>query len=143
MGRVPMVLPPPKDAPPFAAACGRANAQLAYAAPDGLHIGGQPGSKKEDVFPFRPQWLNRNDLLYTADGHIKRRSMLGDAIIEIPFRAHLTLQKSTYLVSHRVLDAAQVQRVNGIASPAVAPNGGSIAFVALGDVWLLPLGGVP
>jgi Tol biopolymer transport system component len=142
-GREQTVMPPPKDAPPFAAACGRVNAPLAYAAADGLHIAGQPVSKKEDVFPFRPQWLNRVDLLYTADGHIKRRSAIGDAIVEIPFRAHLTLQRSTYAVSHRLLDATDVRRVNGIASPAVAPNGGSIAFVAMGDVWLLPLGGMP
>src|SRR5882672_7828489 len=27
----------------------------------------------EDVFPFRPQWISRNELLYTADGKIKRR----------------------------------------------------------------------
>ena len=142
-GRDRLVMPPPKDAPPFAPACGRANSPLAYAAPDGLHIGGQPVSKKEDVFPFRPQWMNRTDLLYTADGHIKRRSMLGDAIVDIPFRAHLSVQKSTYVVSHRALDTTDVQRVNGIAGPAVAPDGRAIAFVAMGDVWILPLGGVP
>ena len=84
-----------KDVPlPFAPACGRNNAELAYASIDGLHVGGQPVSKKEDVFPSRPQWLNRNDLLYTADGHIKRRSMLGDTATEIPFRANVTLQRS-------------------------------------------------
>ena len=27
----------------------------------------------EDVFPFRPQWISQNQLLYTADGRIKRR----------------------------------------------------------------------
>src|SRR5439155_22593567 len=27
----------------------------------------------EDVFPFLPQWVSPTDLLYTADGHIKRR----------------------------------------------------------------------
>lgn len=128
---------------PFAPACGRSNQQLAYASIDGLHIGGQPVSKKEDVFPFRPQWLSRNDILYTADGHIKRRSILGDTITDIPFRANVTLQRSTYTIAHRPLDITEPQRVNGIVSPVVAPNGQSIAFVAVGDVWILPLGGVP
>jgi Tol biopolymer transport system component len=142
-GRDRLVLPA-KDSPlPFAPACGRSNAQLAYASIDGLHIGGQPVSKKEDVFPFRPQWLSRNDLLYTADGHIKRRSILGDTITEIPFRIGVTLQRSTYTIAHRLLDTTDPQRVAGIVSPAVAPNGRSIAFVAIGDVWILPLGGVP
>ena len=128
---------------PFAPACGRSNAQLAYASIDGLHIGGQPVSRKEDVFPSRPQWLSRNDLLYVADGHVKRRSLLGDTVTEIPFRASVTLQRSTYTIAHRLLDTTETQRVSGIVSPVVAPNGQSIAFVAMGDVWILPLGGVP
>ena len=33
------------------------------------------------------------------------------------------------------------QRVNGIVKPAVSPDGRSIAFTALGDLWLLPVGG--
>jgi Tol biopolymer transport system component len=143
-GRERLVMPKPKDRPlPFAPACGRVNPDLAYASPDGLHIGQQPVSKREDVFPFRPQWLSRVDLLYTADGHIKRRSALGASITEIPFKASVTLQRSASAIAHRLLDTTDVQRVNGIVAPMVAPNGRSIAFVAMGDVWILPLGGVP
>src|SRR5262245_28477029 len=143
-GRERLVMPRPKDGPmPFAPACGRANSELAYAGPDGLHIGGQPVSKREDVFPFRPQWLSRVDLLYTADGHIKRRSALGDSTTDIPFKASITLQRSTSAIAHRLLDTTDVQRVNGIVGPVVAPDVRSIAFVAMGDVWILPLGGVP
>src|SRR4030095_2703199 len=143
-GRERLVMPKPKDGPlPFAPACGRANSEFAYASPDGRQLGGRPMTKREDMFPFRPQWLTRVDLLYPADGHIKRRSALGDSTVDIPFKASVTLQRSTYAIVHRLLDTTEVQRINGIVGPAVAPNGSSIAFVALGDVWLLPLGGVP
>jgi Tol biopolymer transport system component/imidazolonepropionase-like amidohydrolase len=143
-GRERLVMPKPKDRPlPFAPACGRVNPDLAYASPDGLHIGGRPVSKREDVFPFRPQWISRIDLLYTADGRIKRRTALGDAIVEIPFTAKVSLQRPAYTIAHRLVDTTQPQRVNGIVNPAVSPDGRSIAFVAMSDVWLLPLGGIP
>ncbi|OLC40193.1 MAG: hypothetical protein AUH43_26925, partial [Acidobacteria bacterium 13_1_40CM_65_14] len=133
-----------KDVPmPSAPACGRSSAQVAFASPDGLYVAGQPVTKTEDVFPFRPQWLRRNEILYTADGRIKRRSIDTETVVDIPFRASVKLQRSTYTIAHRPLDTTEPQRVTGIVSPAVAPNGRSIAFVAMGDLWILPLGGVP
>src|SRR5439155_15805727 len=59
---------------PAAPACGRVNAPAAFSSASGLYVAGQPVTKKEDVFPFRPQWIRRNEILYTANGHIKRRS---------------------------------------------------------------------
>ena len=38
-----------------------------------LMLGTQELAASEDVFPFRAQWLSANELLYTADGKIKRR----------------------------------------------------------------------
>jgi Tol biopolymer transport system component len=98
----------------------------------------------EDVFPFRPQWLSPTELLYTADGHIKRRAVTDSRAITIPFRARVSLQRSSFTIAHRTLEPATPQRVNGIVSPVVSPDGRSIAFVALGDLWLLPVeGGTP
>jgi len=94
----------------------------------------------EDVFPFRPQWLSANELLYTADGRIKRRALTDGSATTIPFRARVSLHRSSYTIAHRTLDPAGPQRVNGIVSPVVSPDGRSIAFVALGDLWLLPVG---
>jgi Tol biopolymer transport system component len=94
----------------------------------------------EDVFPFRPQWLSSGELLYTADGHIKRRTLNDSAPATIPFSAKVSLQRATYTPAHRTLDPAGPQRVNGIVSPAVSPDGRFVAFVALGDLWLLPVG---
>ena len=91
----------------------------------------------EDVFPLRPQWLSRDEILYTADGHIKHRVIETDQTGIIPFSAKVTLQRPLYTISHRPLDRPGAQRATGIVSPVVSPDGQSIAFVALGDLWLL------
>ena len=39
----------------------------------------------EDVFPFHPQWISPNSLLYTADGKIKKRPSGGGAAQIIEF----------------------------------------------------------
>src|SRR5438309_116421 len=55
-------------------------------------IAGQIVTRFEDVFPFKPQWLSRSEVLYTADGHIKRRSVRTPAQIG-PFRAKVSLSR--------------------------------------------------
>ncbi len=71
----------------------------------------------EDVFPFRPQWLSSRDLLYTADGVIKRRSVVGGPPATIPFTAKVTLKRDTYTIARRDLEPAGPQPVTGIVSP--------------------------
>src|SRR5207247_8041238 len=119
---------------PAAPACGRVNAPVAFSSASGLYVAGQPATKKEDVFPFRPQWIRRNEILYTANGHIKRRSTFTDSASDIPFRASVRLQRTTYTIAHRLLDSTAPQRVTGIVSPSVAPDGRSTAVVAMSDL---------
>jgi Tol biopolymer transport system component len=94
---------------------------------------------EEDVFPFRAQWLSGDEILYTADGVIRRRTIGASRARTIPFSAHVSLQRDTYETAHRALEPSGPQSVRGILSPVVAPNGRAVAFVALGDVWIAPL----
>jgi Tol biopolymer transport system component/imidazolonepropionase-like amidohydrolase len=111
------------------------------AAPDGRTV--TPiADRDEDVFPFRPSWISRTEFIYTADGHIKRRS-IGGAVSIVPFRAKVPLHRTTYTIAHRELEPSTPQRLAGIVSPVVSPDGRRIAFTAMGDLWMLPAGGTP
>jgi Tol biopolymer transport system component len=105
-----------------------------------LGVAGRALTTDEDVFPLRPQWLSSNELLYTADGHIKRRALDDRQPVTIPFSAKIQLRRQTYTMAHRTLEPVAPQRAGGIVSPVVSPDGRSIAFVALGDLWLLSTG---
>ena len=58
-------------------------------------------------------------------------------------RAKVSLQRSTYTIAHRALEPAEPQKLTGIVSPVVSPDGRAIAFMAMGDLWVLPVGGQP
>ena len=95
----------------------------------------------EDVFPFRPQWLPDGDLLYTADGHIKRRPAAGGKARVIEFSADVSFTRQAFTPKRHRFDVSGPQPVRGIMHPALSPDGAQIAFAALGDVWLMPVGG--
>ncbi len=146
------------DTTPAAAAWSADGGQIAYTSTDGrLLVGTQPlntgvgvvfgatrqvSGADEDVFPFRPQWISRTELVYTADGRIKRR-VIGGGVSTINFSAAVKLRRASYQVAHRLLETTDPQPLKGIVNPVVSPNGRAVAFTGLGDIWVLPLGGVP
>ncbi|MGH9141887.1 MAG: amidohydrolase, partial [Vicinamibacterales bacterium] len=97
----------------------------------------------EDVFPFRPQWLPTGELLYTADGKIKRRPAAGGAARAIEFSADVSFTRPAFTPKRHRFDLTGPQPVRGIMHPAVSPDGRQIVFAALGDVWVMPVDGVP
>jgi Tol biopolymer transport system component/imidazolonepropionase-like amidohydrolase len=97
----------------------------------------------EDVFPFRPQWLPNGDLLYTADGKIKRRPAAGGAARAIEFSADVSFTRPAFTPKRHRFDPTGPQPVRGIVHPAASPDGRRIAFAALGDLWLMPVDGTP
>jgi Tol biopolymer transport system component/imidazolonepropionase-like amidohydrolase len=115
---------------------------VAYVAGGRLFINGRAATTGEDVFPFRPHWISRSEFIYTADGHIVRRSMTGATAV-IPFSATVTLRRPAYTIQHRDLEPAAPQRVTGVVAPAVSPDGRAVAFTAMGDLWIVPRGGAP
>ena len=147
-GRERLLLPVERDrfvdTTPAAAGWSVDGTQLAYTSQRGALFLGQRqiSLPDEDVFPFRPQWVSRTDFLYTADGKIKRRSLSGDTTT-IPFTAKVTLRRATYDIAHRALESTDPQLLKGIVAPVVSPNGRMVAFTALGDLWIYPLGGAP
>lgn len=88
-----------------------------------------------DAFPFRAAWQNDTELLYTGDGHLQRVSVLGDALPGISFEARVNFVRKAYTKARRDFDGTGPNRVQGLVAPALSPDGSTVAFVALGDLW--------
>ncbi|MEJ0055100.1 MAG: amidohydrolase family protein [Bacteroidota bacterium] len=94
----------------------------------------------EDVFPFRASWLSDKELIYTGDGKIQRKTLDKQVVKSIPFSAELTVIHPAYTKRKRDFDSETSRKVLGVFGPVVSPDGSSVAFTALGDIWLLKQG---
>ena len=113
---------------------------IAYVAIDGavarLMVSGQNvADPSEDVFPFRASWTAAGDLVYTADGVVKRRPRRGGPATTVPFTAAVSFTRAPYTIRPHDFHPAGPQKVRGLMHPAIAPDGRSIVFAALGDLW--------
>ncbi|MBG0564395.1 amidohydrolase family protein [Actinoplanes aureus] len=109
-----------------------------------LRLDGAPVVTGEEVFPFRVSWRSPREIVYTADGGIRRRT-LGSAgpADRIGFAAPVTLTRPRYRKRRRDFDSRTPKPVLGIGSPVLSPDGASIAFRALNDVWTMRIGSPP
>jgi len=114
-----------------------------YKAVSQLMTGGKPVFTGEEVFPFRIFWLSAGEFLYAANGEIRRRSLASNAARTVPFTAAVTVTTPAYRKRQRDFDSQQPQQVTGIGSPAISPDGGSVAFRALNDIWTMRVGARP
>jgi Tol biopolymer transport system component len=109
-----------------------------------LVVGGAVVTNNEDLFPFPVHFLRNGRFLYTADGKIRSRSMAGADPLDIPFSAALTVRRPAFTkVKPREFDNFAPRQVMGVSAPAISPDGKSIAFVALNDVWVMQMGQAP
>ncbi len=111
-----------------------------------LEIDGTPVTANENVFPFRASWASPRELYYTSDGKIRRRTVpvaASDSARTIEFSASLTVTPARYTRRTRDVDSRAPKRALGIVAPAISPDGNRIAFGALGDIWLMAIGGKP
>ncbi len=90
----------------------------------------------EDVFPFQATWLDERTYLYSADGQIRRRELEDTRLKVVKFRAEVELERPEYERKVYDFQSADQENVLGILGPALSPDGATIAFTALGDLWL-------
>jgi len=102
-----------------------------------LVLDGERITSGEDVFPFPVSWFPDGRFLYTADGGLRVRGPGGGEAGEIAFSATLELSRAPARVRERRFDTLDPRPARGIFSPVASPDGRRIAFMALGDLWVM------
>ncbi|MEU5696849.1 amidohydrolase family protein [Actinosynnema sp. NPDC020468] len=96
-----------------------------------------------DVFPFPPRWASADEIVYGANGKIVVSKAADGASRTVPFSATLTLERDQYPPKEHDFDAGKPQQVRGVVAPALSPDGKTVVFKALNDIWTMPVGGLP
>src|SRR5690348_8169727 len=119
--------------------------QIVYhsdAAGSGLEVNGKPLTGSENAFAFRASWASTTDFYYVSDGKIRKRSVNGGDVQTIDFKATLVVTPTLY-THKRDFDSAAPRQAVGIVRPVISPDGTNVAFAAVGDIYVMPLGGKP
>jgi Tol biopolymer transport system component len=109
-----------------------------------FEVDGTPLTGPENVFAFRAAWAGPQTFFYVADGHIRQRTLRGDAQT-VPFTATLpvTPAPTAYVPRRRDFTSTAPRQALGIVHPVLSPDGQQIAFAAVGDLYVMPVGGRP
>ncbi len=108
-----------------------------------LMVSGTRVGASNDVFPFYPVWLNNDVLLYTADGRIHTTSVSSGTTWDDNFRATFTFNRPPYQRKAFDFDKNNPRQVLGIVGPALSPDGKSVAFEAINQIWVMQIGRKP
>ncbi|HJZ77503.1 MAG TPA: amidohydrolase family protein [Vicinamibacterales bacterium] len=108
-------------------------------------IGDRTITGGENVFAFRASWASTDTFYYVSDGKIRRRQIGADRPDTIEFSATLQVTRAagTYPRRKRDFTSTVPKQVLGLVAPKLSPDGKQIAFAALGDIYVMPVGGKP
>jgi Tol biopolymer transport system component len=104
-------------------------------------IDGKPVTAAENVFAFRASWASPTEFLYVSDGKIRRRSTAGLPMQTVDFTATMQVIHPEYTRRVRDFTSTTPRKTLGIVRPVISPDGTRIAFAAVGDIYLMPIGG--
>jgi dipeptidyl aminopeptidase/acylaminoacyl peptidase len=108
-------------------------------------LDGKPITGDENVFDFRVSWASPSDFYYVSDGKIRRRSTAGDDAKTIGFKATLQVTRvnGSYPRRKRDLESVVPRQALGIVRPVISTDGKKVAFAAVGDIYIMDIGGKP
>ena len=107
-----------------------------------LEVDGKPLTGDENAFAFRASWTSPTDFYYVSDGKIRKRSVAGGVAKTIEFKATLVVTPTLY-THRRDFDSTEPRRALGIVRPVISPDGTKVAFAAVGDIYVMPVGSKP
>jgi Tol biopolymer transport system component len=95
----------------------------------------QQGYAVADVFPGYAFTPDSRCVVFTAEGHIQRVDIATKAVTLVPFTAYVEQALAPRLMAtNRIEDGPfQVRQLHGVTR---SPDGASIAFSALGQLWI-------
>ena len=108
-----------------------------------LESGGKALTGKENAFAFRASWTSPTEFYYVSDGKIRRRDASGGPPRTVDFTATLQVQHPEYTHRKRDFDSTAPRQALGIVRPVLSPDATKVAFAAVGDIYVMPIGGKP
>ena len=110
-----------------------------------LESDGRVLTGSENAFPFRVSWSGKDEFVYVSDGKIRSRSLADGSVRTITFTATLDVTQAagSYTRRKRDFDSVAPRQALGIVRPVISPDGQRVAFAALGDIYVMPVGGKP
>jgi Tol biopolymer transport system component/imidazolonepropionase-like amidohydrolase len=102
-------------------------------------------TNEADVTPTHIRWIkNDGSLLYTANGRLWTVAPTGGAPSEIKFTAALSITRPRVtLPPARFPEPGQKEPARGFMGLAISPDGKQIGMLALGKLWIFPVGSSP
>jgi len=110
-----------------------------------LEADGRALTGGENAFAFRVAWTSPTEFYYVSDAKIRKRSVTGTSAETVEFKATLQVTRAAdaYTRRKRDFDSVAPRPVLGIVRPAISPDGTKVAFAAVGDIYVMPVGGKP
>jgi hypothetical protein len=105
-----------------------------------LELDGRPVTGEENAAPFRVSWASPTQFYYVSDGKIRMRTV-GGSVQTIPFAASLPVTTRRYAHRRRDFESVAPRAAQGIVRPMISPDGTKVAFAALNDLYVRPIGG--
>jgi Tol biopolymer transport system component/imidazolonepropionase-like amidohydrolase len=108
-----------------------------------LETAGKPLTSDENAFDFRVSWASPTEFFYVSDGKIRKRSLTDDSAQTVEFKATLPVTPAHYTRRKRDFDSTVPRQALGIVRPVLSPDGKKVAFAAVGDIYVMPIGAKP
>jgi Tol biopolymer transport system component len=126
------------DAPSWAP-----DGKVVYQVTSRYEMDGKTITGNENVFGFKASFVNATDFYYVSDGKIRKRSTAGGEAQTIEFSATFTVTPAVYTRRRRDWDSKAPRKALGVVRPVISPDGKEVVLAALGDIYLIDVGGTP